>query len=582
MAAGATRKLAFVTAVLALPGALFAEGPAEGLEVAPKTLQLLQVERGPLAWGTISIRANGETPRSWTATASTGNPEDAWLQLPVASGSTPANILVGIVGWRGEQRKPGKYRGTVAIKSGESSVTVPVEWEVRSSIAPAAFSYLSGPQGCKRADGYPDSPLCTPLSLPLAASALVTGASYEDPNFGAKVRVMTGNPVYHTYSTPSPLSAHNKYLVTYPENGTWDILDVATARFVVRRATVNQSFFWDALNDEVYYYFAGASIMKFDMTTRKSETFIDYAKEPAFQFHEILRGATGDTSKDDWISFWAPDEKQICAVDLPHKKTYCADYSASQRKLVYGDIDFTLISKGVDRQTGKRYVMMIAPPSMGVFSVDAARGVLQPEFRGPEDVERSVNHNGVCEPGDRCMVGSHIDTFEDSSGTQYLVMNAETISPCEYSLNTYQLNKGAQMNRQIEVGGGRKRVMTLWRCGPGWVDEHIGCERSAPYCVISTQNVPRSPTDLSPLTPTPHAGQILVMRENGMELRPLALSHSALITGAGDQNYWSTPRAAISADGSLVVSDSNFGVHPNGQRVTLIETGYPAKVPGAK
>jgi hypothetical protein len=574
MGACTLRKLALTAAVVALPGL-----GAESLVVAPKSLQLLQVEHGPLAWGTISIRAGGEMPQGWTATGSTGNPDDQWLQLAATAGSTPADLLVGLVNWRGEQRKPGKYQGTVVIKSGATSVTVPVEWQVRPSIAPAAFSYLAGPEGCKKADGYPDTPLCTPLTLPLAAAAMVPGASYTDPNFGAKVRVMTGNPVFHTYSTPSPLSAHNKYLMTYPESGNWDILDVASGRYVLRRAPAHQSFFWDALDDEFYYYFSGAAILRHDMRSNKTDVFIDYAKEPAFQFHEIQRGGTGDTSKDDWISFWAADEKQVCAVDLVRKKTYCADYSASQRKLVYGDIDFTLISKGVDRQSGKRYVLMIAPPAMGVFSVDLAHGVLKPEFRGPEDVERGVNHNGVCEPGERCMIGSHVDTLEDSAGTQYLVMDAETTSPCEVSLSTYQLNRGPQMNRQLELGGGRKRVMTLWRCGPGWVDEHIACARSAPYCVVSTQNVPRRAGQSSPFVPTPHAGEIFVMRENGMEIRPIALSHSGLFPGGGDQNYWSTPRSAISSDGSLVVSDSNFGVQPNGQRVTLIETGYGASKP---
>jgi hypothetical protein len=566
-----TGRLALIVAVFALPGLL----SAQGLVVAPKALKLLQVERGPLAWGSISIRSAGEAAQSWTATASTGDPNDPWLQLGASAGSTPGTLLVGLVNWRGEQRKPGKYQATIAIKSGAAAITIPVEWEVRPAIAPAAFSYLAGPNGCNKAEGYPDPPLCAPLSLPATASALIPGASYVDPNFGAKVRVMTGTPVFHTYSTPSPLSAHNKYLMTYPENGTWDILDVATGRYILRRAPSHQSFFWDALDDEVYYYFGGPSILKHDIRTNKTSVLIDYSKEPEFQFHEIMRGGTGDSSKDNWISFWAPDEKQLCAIDLTHVKTYCADYSASQRKLVYGDIDFTLISKGVDRQAGKRYVLMIAPPALGVFSVDMARGVLKPEFRGPEDVERGNNHNGLCEPGERCLVGSHVDTLEDSGGTQYLVMNAETISPCEVSLSTYQLNKGLEMNKQIELGGGRKRVMTLWRCGPGWVDEHIACARSAPYCVISTQNVPRPANDLSSFVPTPHAGEIIVMRENGMELRRLALSRSALFPGAGEANYWSTPRAAISPDGSLVVSDSNFGVPSNGQRVTLIQTGYP-------
>jgi hypothetical protein len=556
--------------LLALPCLLH----AQNLVVAPKTLHLAQVERGPLAWGTISVQSAGGAVDSWSATANTGDPNDAWLQLDSAGGTTPGKLGVTIVPWRGEIRKPGKYQGTIAIKAGTASVTIPVEWEVHPALPPPAFSYLSGPNGCKNAEGYPDPPLCTPLPLPDLPSSPLPGYSYIDPNFGAKVRVMTAAPAYHTYSTPSPLSAHSKYLISYLENGTWDIVDVATGKILLRRAPCNQSFFWDATDDEVYYFPLGAAIYKYDMRAKQSSVLIDYAKVPEFEFHEITRGATGDISKDNWITFWAMDEKQICALDLTHVKTYCADYSASQRKLPYGGIDFTLISKGADRQTGKRYVMIVAPPAMGIFSVDLASGTLKPEFRGPELIERSNgNHNGVCDPGERCMVGSHLDTLEDSAGTQYLVMDQETSQPCEVALSTYQLNKGIQMNKQVELGGGRKRVMTLWRCGPGWVDEHIACARSAPYCVISTQNVTRGGN--AEFVPTPHAGEILVTRENGAEIRRLALSRSLLFNDAGTGNYWSTPRASISSDGSLVVSDSNFGVHTNGQRVTLIQTGFP-------
>ena len=556
-------------ASLAVPGMLY----SQSLVVAPKALKLLQVERGPLAVGSVSIHSSGAV-QSWSATAATADPNDPWLVLGAAAGSTPATLTVGLVNWRGEQRRPGKYQGTIAIKAGGASVTVPVEWEVRAAVAAPGFSYIAGPNGCNKADGYPDPPLCAPLPLPGLLNPPAPGFTYVDPNFGAKVRVITAAPVFHTYSTPSPLSAHSKYLMTYPEDGTWDIFDVASGKPILHRAPCNQSFFWDAGDDEVYYYLEAATIVRHDMRTNKNSVLIDYAKQPEFQFREIVRGGTGDTSKDNWISFWAPDAKQVCAVDLAHVKTYCADYSASQRKLVYGEIDFTLISKGVDRQAGKRYVMIIAPPAMGVFSVDMASGTLKPEYRGPEDIERGGNHNGVCDPGERCFVGSHVDTLEDSAGIQYLVMNAETLSPCEVSLSTYQLNKGIEMNKQVELGGGRKHIMTLWRCGPGWVDEHVGCARSAPYCVISTQNVTRRPNDPAPLVPTPHAGEIIVMRDNGAELRRLALSRSALFTDGGAGNYWSSPRAAISGDGSLVVSDSNFGVHVNGQRVTLIQTGY--------
>ena len=167
------------------------------------------------------------------------------------------------------------------------------------------------------------------------------GASYVDPNFGGRVRVITAAPIYHTYSTPSPLSAHQKYLMSYLENGTWEIVDAATARVVFRRNPCNQSYFWDATDDEVYYYFQGAAVLKHDLRTNKSSVLIDYSKQPE-QFHEIVRGGTGDSSKDNWISFWAPDDKTICALDIDHLKTYCADYADSQRNLAYGDVDFTL------------------------------------------------------------------------------------------------------------------------------------------------------------------------------------------------------------------------------------------------
>ena len=134
-------------------------------------------------------------------------------------------------------------------------ITVPVEWEVRAGQSAAAFSYLPDPPDVTRRPGYPDPPLCTPLPLPGFSAPPQPGASYVDPNFGGRVRVMTGAPIYHTYSTPSPLSAHQQVPDDYPENGTWEIVDAATARVVFRREPCNQSYFWDADDDEVYYYF---------------------------------------------------------------------------------------------------------------------------------------------------------------------------------------------------------------------------------------------------------------------------------------------------------------------------------------
>ena len=47
------------------------------------------------------------------------------------------------------------------------------------------------------------------------------------------------------------------------------------------------------------------------------------------------------------------------------------------------------------------------------------------------------------------------------------------------------------------------------------------------------------------------------MRENGLEIRRLALTRTILFN-AGDGNYWAAPRAAISGDGCLVVIGLEF------------------------
>lgn len=564
-------RITVAAALFILPGLLY----SQAIEVAPKTVKLMQVEGGPLALAKVSIRSTRADVQNWTVTATPADPNDPWIQLDSPGGTTPALLTVGLVNWRGEAKKAGKYSSSITIRSGSAAITLPVELEIRPANPPPAFSYLAGPAGCRQAPGYPDPPLCKPLPLPGVVGPPQPGATYVDPNFGARIRVLTAAPVYHTYSTPSPLSAHKKYLMSYLENGTWDIVDVATTRVVFHRNPGTQSYFWDANDDEVYYYFYGAAIYKQDLRSNKTSVLIDYSKEPE-QFHEIVRGATGDTSRDNWISFWAPDDKTVCALDIDHLKTYCTDYADSQRNLAYGDVDFTLISKGIDRTSGKRYVMLVAPPAMGIFSVDLANGALKLEYRGPESVERPGNNDGVCDPGEFCLVGSHLDTLEDSAGIQYLVENDATNIPCEVSLSTFQLNTGLNLLKPVELGGGRKKVMTLWRCGPGWVDEHIGCAKSAPYCVISTQSYARRPDDTSEYVPTPHAGEIIVMRDNGLEIRRLALTRTVFFTNAGEGNYWAAPRAAISNDGSAVTSDSNFG-ESGKPRVTLIETGFGAR-----
>ena len=227
-------------------------------------------------------------------------------------------------------------------------------------------------------------------------------------------------------------------------------------------------------------------------------------------------------------------------------------------------------------ETGKRYVILTAVPSLAVFSVNQAAARLDFEYRGPENPESKGNHNGVCDPGEKCLATPHTDTMEDSSGTQYLVFNSDTQSPCEFGLATYRINAGPKILIDVELGGGRKRIMAIDKCsGPApWPkDDHIGCAKSAPYCVISTTyNVVKNPDDKSPILRSPHLSEAFLMHDNGVEILRLAQLRSLRFTVEGDAGYWTQSRACLSNDASLVVAGTNFS-EPHKSRSIVIETG---------
>jgi hypothetical protein len=548
---------------------------SQTLKVSPSPVIFRMAATGPLpAPQILTLTTDAASPVKWGAAISGDAP---WLALSASSDTTPATIKLWLVEWRAVGQAPGTYNGAVTIVApGLQSITVKVTWTVVARLPGPTFAYPSGPKGCTRPPTYPDAALCTvPDEKPPGTfQPPPPGASYVDSTFGGTVRIMTGPGVYHTYSANNPLSAKNRYLMVWRVSGDFDVVDVATAQVRFARTKANQDFFWDSDNDSVYYYPDGTAFIRHDLSSGKETKVVDYARD-GHKFTLIKRGGTSGTSKDNWIPFFAPNEKQVCVLDVNNVKTYCADYG-SVPGVSYNGVDYVLVSKGVDKTSGKRYVILVGaggPP--GFYSVNLAAGRLDLDFRGPEDPDGNGNQNGICDPGEKCMNPSHSDTLEDSSGTQYLVFDSFTNNPCEVATGTYQLNKGASIMQPVELGGGKRKVMSLWQCpfptSPNAPDEHIGCARKAPYCVIST--VPPSRTLSSSPVRFPHTTEVLVMRENGQEIRRLAQTRSVRFSEEGGESYWAMPRAAISDDGSVVVSDSNFG-EKAGVRVTMIPTGY--------
>ena len=219
----------------------------QSLTVSPKEIVIRQAAGGPLGVGrSVSVSA-----AEWTA-AVTGDGDPSWVYLSAAGGKAPGPVYIGLVNWRAETQKPGHYSATVKFSAGGMSESVKVDWTVVENAPGPKFTYPAGPAGCETPPGYPDAALCKPLDQsPLGQFAKPTpGATYVDPNFGAKIKVLTATGIHHTYSTPNPLSANNTYLMTFPADGTFDILSAATGKAVARRVEGNQNYFWDANDDK--------------------------------------------------------------------------------------------------------------------------------------------------------------------------------------------------------------------------------------------------------------------------------------------------------------------------------------------
>ncbi len=570
-----TRALALLGAALGLP--LLAQN------ALPDSLRFEAVTSGFILRETQSLAIQASGP--WNIRMGTG-PGDM-LSLSKAKGAGNDVVAVGVQGWWLVRQKAGTYEQTLSVypEGGDPSkgTTVHVTLRIAQAVPNPAVTYPDGPHGCTAVPELPDPATCVvPNERPPGRfQPPEVGTSYVDPNFGARVTVLTGPGALHGYSSPSAITARNR-MVLVGKSGENQMVDLNTGSVLVRNVKAPlEGTILDAQDDAVAYAVGPAenhaAILRYDLATGKKTVLADFSKAP-YRFSSITVGGTGEGSKDNWLPLSAPEQQQLCAYSVAARKAYCADL-----KSVPGGpfkVDFPTMSKGVDKTSGKRYVVAVANPAMLTFSVNEAAGSLELETVGPEQVGYGKgNANGICEAGERCIGGGHSDLFEDPRGNQLMMLGLEFTSPCEYDLVTLQLNQGVRMGLPVELGGGLRRVMTLFRCGGQdvWADLHIGCARSSPYCVVATTyggfESARRPDDESPMRRTPHLSEIFVVRDNGAEIRRLAQHRSVQFTNEDSHGYWSTPRACLSADGAYVVADSNFGV-PNAHRVIQIETGF--------
>jgi len=517
-----------------------------------------------------------QAPGGWTASVQGAD----WVSLSSASGTGTATVRASLVGWAALRLTPGAYTARLVFTpSGGSAVTVTVTCTVVASLPRPRFTYLNGPHHCAQNAGYEDAAHCTvPDERPPGNfKPPAKGGAYFDPNFGALLRIVTEPGWNHSYASPSALGAENKYLLVM-RDGSWNVVEALTGKVVRERAPALEGSMWDAINPAVFYTVRGTRIERYDVATGSSQVVIDYASATP-RLTRILTGASSDTSKDNWIAFYAPNEQQVCALNVAEVKTYCGSYANRGGVVLNPANRGTFMAKGIDRATGKRYVLLSAAPTLAVFAVNLDAGRLDFEYLAPERLDGAGNKNGVCEPGESCFTGDHGDTLEDSAGNQYIVGSLETAAPCSNGIYTFRLNAGEKLLLPAEVGGGARKQTILQNCGgvDTWTDWHLSCAKLAPYCAVSTTyggfGAVRDPADLTPIRRTAHLSEVMVIKDNATEIRRLAQHRSVQFSTEAARGYWSTPRASISFDGAYVVFDSNFG-EPNQPRVVVAETGY--------
>jgi hypothetical protein len=539
--------------------------------VSPTTITLKTVIDGPVPAKPV-LKVN--TPDAWTLAISTTaqtfvRVDGSWAFS--AKGTGPADVRLVVT------RVPpvGTHSGQISVTTSSGVFTVPVTFTVVQTLAQPKFSSAltpGSPRDCKTVPGFsgPAPDCAVPDVSP--TGAWTPGPAWADHNFGGYMRLLTPYVTMHGYASPSAISARNKYVLLKAATGFHaEILTLADGRSVHSDPTLGfQGIWWDAFDDEVFYAIKGTQIRAFSMITRKWSVVVDYTG----RFTSINNGGTGDTSKDNWVAFYAQQEQTACALNLLTRKTYCHRYGSlgdpagdKLTKLAAKDVDFPMISKGVDRVSGMRYVVLAAAPVMVIYAVDESTGTLRVVGRGPE--LSGGNGDGVCDAGEHCLSSRHGDVFQSSDGQQWYMTALDTVNPTARNLVSLRLSSAAIGLRE-ELGGGLRKIMTLFPGGTQWLDLHVGCAKYAPTCVVSMQtNIPVQPA--AALNIVPNGGQLFAVRNNN-EVRQLGFHRSVQIIGESAGSYWSRARACISGDARYVLFTSNFG-RMNQQRPVLLEMG---------
>jgi hypothetical protein len=388
----------------------------------------------------------------------------------------------------------------------------------------------------------------------------------------------------HQYSGISPLSANTDKLHTFDIQGHARIVRLRDGKVISDSAPYPEAH-WDNVDDDLMWLIGSGGnhsqnrIETWRPSNGRYQTVIDYRN----RFVKINTGATSDISYDDWAAFWAETEHNLCAVNLKAKKTYCIDYQAADPANLAGpirDVDYVAVTPR-DSKSGLRYVLMMAQPAMGIFSVNEQAGVLRWVLR-PEQVFPAMGHkgnnDGICNVGESCVATPHADILTGPDGQIYLVTGGYGMEDgkgvCEAGEAVMRINAGPLMTKPENfagVTGGGLKYIHDFSCGVAgsWSADHNGCARFGSWCVHSFESHGAAP-------PVGRAGDLwLLSLDNAGSIVYKRLG----ATGTSGKDYWSTPRASLAMDASQVIYDSDAGSNDATHAVYMVPTGVSVTKP---
>lgn len=466
------------------------------ITVSPRSLNFVQRQSGDSPYS-LAVTLAGQGAISLGTCVGVACPG---IITNLTSITAPAILSFSWNGYSNNSFAPGTYSASLPIVGssgcGSTDCVVAISLTVVAYTVPTFVSPSGLFAGCSRSSpAFFDLDTCISGFVPGSTFSMpAIGSTYIDPNFGGVLRRISNAPRNNdTDSTVSGWNSNNTLVVTADFGGKCFMTDPNTGADVYSGVPCPTA--WDASDPASYYYLFHSTIHKVTLRAPPSSVsdvvWYAYTNSAA----QITTGGDGDTSADNWISFWADADNILGIINLNNPSQVVF---ANLGTLPWFHFRTCAVSKGVDAVTGKRYI--IAEGTGGpseIFSYKPGDLALVDEGTMPRKLN-TVSPQRVPYAGPHCDTvttsttqdcygAQHSDTVA-VNGVQYYVFTYQQGQPFFQHVTFMRFNAGADlMTTAVEAGGGMTYTYPVFT-GNG--DVHIGCAKKAPSCVVETDSDP--------------------------------------------------------------------------------------------